>query len=115
MLIKYYMCYIYTHMFRNLVALLLLLTVLCNNYKLNYIECLSFYFICASFIVGNFGFYFLEWYPNNPAWNFIINGGHYWHEFPVTMTIMITFMIYQLFTNKTRITNKTKYHSYVMT
>ena len=94
-------------MLRNLVALLLLLTISYNNYKLTYIECLSVYFICISFIIGNLGFYFLQWYPNNPVWGFIINGGHYWYEKLVTMAVMVTFMLYILFTNNVRVTKKT--------
>ena len=93
-------------MFRNIVAILLLFTILYNKYKLNYIECLSFYFICIGFIVGNLGFYFLQLYPNNSIWGFIIYGGHYWYEFPVTMIIMVAFMIYLLFKNKTCVTKK---------
>lgn len=85
-------------MFRNVVALLLLLTILYNNYKLNFIECLSFYFICISFILGNLGVYFIHWYPNNPFWRFIMKDGEYWYEFPVTMIIMIVLTIYLLFT-----------------
>ena len=82
-------------MFRNLVAILLVLNILWNNYKLNYTECVLFYTICIFFILGNFGFYFLEKYPENIIWNFFIKGGYHWYEFPVTMILMVFLLFYK--------------------
>jgi hypothetical protein len=87
-------------MLRNLIALLFVFTIIFNKYKLNFIECIIFNFICIAFIIGNFGFYFLQWYPQNTFWNFIIKGGHYWYEMPVTIFTMLTLLIYKLFTCK---------------
>lgn len=84
-------------MFRNLVTLALVLTIIYGNNKLNTEECMVFYFLIVCFILGNFGFYFLDKYPNNPFWHFIIWGGYTWHEFPVTMLLMFIFLLYLLF------------------
>ena len=81
-------------MFRNLISLVLILMIIFGNYKLNKAECIIFSFLGLCYILGNFGFYFLEKYPNSEFWNFIIWGGHYWHEFPVTILIMLSLLVY---------------------
>jgi len=81
-------------MFRNFISLLLILMIIFGDYKLNKAECFIFYFLGLCYILGNFGFYFIEKYPNNRFWNFIIWGGHYWHEFPVTIVIMLSLLAY---------------------
>ena len=87
-------------MFRNIVALVLVSSILYNNYKLNFTECILLIVLMFCFCLGNLGFYFLDMFPKNPVWNFLIMGGHYWNEFPVSMTIMIIFMLYLLLTRK---------------
>ena len=83
-------------MFRNLITLVLILTIIFGNYKLNKSECIIFYFLGLCYILGNLGFYFLDRYPKNEFWNFVIWGGYLWHEFPVTIFIMISLVIYKI-------------------
>ena len=87
-------------MFRNISAILLVGTIIYFNYKLNFGECIIILLLMFCFALGNFGFYFLDMYPNSKFWHFLIWGGHYWHEFPVTITIMIIFIIYLILTRK---------------
>jgi len=87
-------------MFRNIAALILVGTLLFSGYKLNYAECIILFILMICFCLGNFGFYFLDMYPTNPFWNFLIMGGHYWHEFPTTMLVMSVFLVYLLLTRK---------------
>jgi hypothetical protein len=86
-------------MLRNIAGLILVGNILYNNYKLNYYECIVLFILMCLFSLGNFGFYFLDMFPNNSFWNFLIMGGHYWHEFPTTMFIIILFLIYLLLRN----------------
>jgi hypothetical protein len=81
-------------MFRNLISLFLILMIIFSNHTLNNTECMVFYFLGICYILGNLGFYFLDKYPNNPFWHFIIWGGYLWNEFPVTIFIMLSLLIY---------------------
>lgn len=83
-------------MFRNLITLLLILMIIFGDYKLNKAECFIFYFLGFSYILGNYGIYLLQKYPKSKFWNFIIWGGHYWHEFPVTIVIMLSLLVYMV-------------------
>jgi len=90
-------------MFRNIAALVLVSSILYYNINLNFTECILLFLLMFCFCLGNFGFYFLQIYPNSPFWNFLIMGGHYWHEFPVSMAIMIIFMLYLLLTRNDKL------------
>ncbi len=85
-------------MFRNIASILLVGSIIYYNYKLNYGECIIILLLMFCFALGNYGFYFLDMYPDSKFWNFLILGGHYWHEFPVTICIMIVFTIYLILT-----------------
>lgn len=85
-------------MFRNIAAILLIGSILYYNYKLKYGECIIILLLMLCFALGNYGFYFLEMYPDSKFWNFLIFGGHYWDEFPVTITIMTIFIFYLILT-----------------
>jgi len=92
-------------MFRNIAALLLVGSILYFNYKLNYTERIILLLLMCCFALGNYGFYFLDKYPNSKFWNLLINEGHYWHEFPVTASIMVILIIY-IISTKQRCKNK---------
>jgi|Laugresu1bdmlbdd_1035124.scaffolds.fasta_scaffold57574_3 hypothetical protein len=81
-------------MTRNLVVLLLILYIIFSGYKLNTAETIIFYFLGICYILGNFGFYFLAYYPNNWFWSNLIKDGYLWNEFPVTITVMICLLLY---------------------
>jgi hypothetical protein len=80
-------------MFRNLITLVLILMIIFGDYKLNNAECFIFYFLGLCYILGNF-FITLKKNPKNAFWNFIITGGNYWHEYPVTIIIMLSLLVY---------------------
>jgi hypothetical protein len=85
-------------MLRNIAALFLVGNILYNKIALNEYECRVLFILMCLFSLGNFGFYFLDMFPNNSFWNFLIMGGHYWHEFPTTMACMVVFLLYLIMT-----------------
>jgi hypothetical protein len=93
-------------MYRNIATILLVGTILYNNYKLSYIECVILFTIILFFAVGNLSFYFLKIYPENSFLNFVIYGGHYWNEYLTTISIMIVFFLYLLYLNIQRCIKK---------
>lgn len=87
-------------MIRNLAALLLVSTILFNNNKLNRVECIILIFLMVCYFIGNITFYLLNIFPSNKFLHFLIYGGQTWHEFPVTFSIMVIFLIYLVLTRK---------------
>lgn len=85
-------------MLRNIAAVTLVSYILYNKFKLNYIECFILNFLIVCYLLGNITFYFLEYYPNNKLFHFMIYGGTTWYEFPVTFSIMILLSCYLILT-----------------